>query len=40
MNNIAFKIVVELLSVLALAMKQIKQGQLSECAMTNTMSLA
>ena len=40
MNNIAFKIVVELLSVLALAMKQIKQGQFSECAMTNTMSLA
>jgi hypothetical protein len=40
MMNIVFKIVVELLSVLALAMKQIKQGQFSECAVTDTIPVA
>jgi hypothetical protein len=34
MTNIIIKIMVELLSVLALATKQINQGRLSKCAIT------
>jgi hypothetical protein len=36
MINIIVKIMVELLSVLALATKQIKQGRLSRCIVTRT----
>jgi hypothetical protein len=39
MTNVV-KIMVELLSVLALATKQIKQGRLSKCAITYILSLA
>ena len=37
MTNIIVKIMVELLSVLALATKQIKQGRLSRCIVTCTL---
>ena len=40
MTDIIIKIMVELLSVLALATKQIRQGRFSECAVTFTMSAA
>ena len=36
MTDIVVKIMVELLSVLALASKQIKQGRFSKCAVTGT----
>jgi hypothetical protein len=36
MTDIIVKIMIELLSVLALATKQIKQGRFSECAVTYT----
>ena len=37
MTDMIVKIIVEFLSVLALAMKQVKQGRLSECAVTYTL---
>ena len=37
MMGLIIKILVELLSVLALATKQIKQGRLSECAVRYTL---
>jgi hypothetical protein len=37
MTDMIVKIIVELLSVLALAMKQVKQGRFSECAVTYTL---
>ena len=40
MTNIIVKIMVELLSVLALATKQIDQGRFSKCAVTHTLSVA
>jgi len=40
MINIIVKIMAELLSVLALATKQIKQGVFSKCAGTYTLSVA
>jgi hypothetical protein len=40
MTDIIVKIMVELFSVLALARKQIEQGRLSKCAVTNTLYLA
>ena len=40
MTNIVVKIMVELLSVLALATKQIKQGRFSKCAITYTLPVA
>jgi hypothetical protein len=39
MTDIIVKIMIELLSVLALATKQIKQGRFSECAVTNPFSM-
>ena len=36
MTNIIVKILVELLSVLALATKQINQGRFSKCSVTST----
>jgi len=36
MTEVVVKIMVELLSVLALASKQIKQGRFSKCALTYT----
>jgi hypothetical protein len=39
-TDIIIKIIVELLSVLALATKQIKQGRFSECAVRNTSTVA
>ena len=40
MTDIIIKILVQLLSVLALATKQIKQGRFSECAVTYTLPVA
>jgi hypothetical protein len=40
MTDVVIKIMVELLSVLALASKQIKQGRLGECASTCTLPIA
>jgi hypothetical protein len=40
MMEIMFKIMAELLSVLALATKQIKQGRFSECPVTYTLPVA
>ena len=40
MTDIIIKIMIELLSVLALATKQIKQGRFSECALTSTLPAA
>ena len=40
MTDIIVKIMVEILSVLALATKQIKQGRLSKCAITHILSMA
>ena len=40
MTDIIIKIMAELLSVLALATKQIKQGRFSKCAVMSTLSLA
>jgi hypothetical protein len=40
MTNIIVRILVEVLSVLALATKQIKQGRFSECAITYTLPMA
>jgi hypothetical protein len=40
MTDVVIKIMVELLSVLALASKQIKQGRLGECASTCTLPVA
>ena len=40
MTDVVIKIMVELLSVIALASKQIKQGRLSECASTCTLPVA
>ena len=40
MTDIIVKIMVELLSVLALATKQIKQGRFSKCAVTYTLPMA
>jgi hypothetical protein len=40
MTDVVIKIMVQLLSVLALASKQIKQGRLSECASTCTLPVA
>ncbi len=40
MTEIIVKIMVELLSVLALASKQIKQGRFSKCHVTHTLSVA
>jgi len=40
MMDIVIKIMVELLSVLALATKQIRQGRFSECAVTYTLPMA
>jgi hypothetical protein len=40
MTDIIIKVMVELLSVFALATKQIQQGRFSECAITNTLSVA
>ena len=37
MTDIIIKIMIELLSVLALATKQIKQGRFSKCPVTNTL---
>jgi hypothetical protein len=37
MTDIIIKVMVELLSVLALATKQIKQGRFSECTVTYTL---
>src|SRR6267154_3660086 len=39
MTDIIVKIMIELLSVLALATKQINQGRFSECAVANTLSV-
>ena len=39
MTDVIVKIMIELLSVLALATKQIKQGRFSECAVTNPLSM-
>ena len=38
--EVVVKIMVEFLSVLALASKQIKQGRLSKCAVTYTLFVA
>jgi hypothetical protein len=35
--NIIIKVMVELLSVLALATKEINQGRISKCALTDTL---
>jgi len=40
MTEIIIKIMVELLSVLALASKQIKQGRFSKCDVTHTLFVA
>ena len=40
MTDIIIKIIIELLSVLALATKQIKQGRLSKCAVVYTVTLS
>jgi hypothetical protein len=40
MTDIIVKIMVELLSVLALATKQIEQGRFSKCAVTYTLYIA
>ena len=40
MTDIIVKIMVQLLSVLALATKQMKQGRFSKCAVTYTLPLA
>jgi hypothetical protein len=40
MTDVVIKIMVELLSVLALASKQVKQGRLSQCASTCTLPVA
>ena len=40
MTDIVVKIIVELLSVLALATNQMKQGQFSKCAVTYTLPVA
>ncbi len=40
MTDVVIKIMVELLSVLALASKQIKQGRLGECALRFQMYIA
>ncbi len=40
MTDVIIKIMVELLSVLALASKQVKQGRLSQCASTCTLPVA
>jgi hypothetical protein len=40
MNDIVIKIMVELLSVLALATKQIKQGRFSKCTVKYTLPAA
>jgi hypothetical protein len=40
MTDIIIKIMVELLSVFALATKQVQQGRFSECAITYTLSVA
>jgi hypothetical protein len=40
MTDIIVQIMIEVLSVLALATKQMKQGRFSKCAITNTLSLA
>jgi hypothetical protein len=40
MTDVVTEIMVELLSVLALASKEIKQGRLSECASTCTLPVA
>jgi hypothetical protein len=40
MTDVIVKIMVELLSVLALATKQIEQGRFSKCAFTNTLYMA
>ena len=40
MIDIIVKIMVELLSVLALATKQIEQGRFSKCAVTYTLNMA
>jgi hypothetical protein len=40
MRDIIVKIMVEVLSVLALATKQIKDGRFSECTITYTLSIA
>jgi hypothetical protein len=40
MTDVVIKIMVELLSVLALASRQIKQGRLGECASTCTLPVA
>jgi hypothetical protein len=39
MMDVVIKVMVELLSVLALASKQIKQGRVSECASTCTLPI-
>ena len=40
MTDIIIKIMVQLLSVLALATKQINQGRFSKCALTYTLTMA
>jgi hypothetical protein len=40
MTDMMVKILVELLSVLALATKQVEQGRFSKCAVTYTLSMA
>ena len=40
MIDVIVKIIVEVLSVLALATKQIKQGRFSKCAIINTLPMA
>jgi hypothetical protein len=40
MTEVIVKIMVEVLSVLALATRQIKQGRLSKCAITHTLPMA
>ena len=40
MTGVIVKIMVEVLSVLALATTQIKQGRLSKCAITHTLPMA
>jgi hypothetical protein len=40
MTDMIVKIMVELLSVFAIATKQIQQGRFSECAITHTLSMA
>ena len=40
MTDIIIKIIIELLSVLALATKQVKQGRFSKCVVTYTLPVA